>query len=185
MRIGIYGGTFDPIHKGHTKLLEALQGVFDRIFVVVAGCSPAKVNRPPLSSGEDRIALAKAATSRLKGVEVSDIEVRRAGPSYMIDTVRDFHARFPDTVLRLILSEEYLDALMTWKEAKELVQLAPPLFVCNEKGGREEGPFEKIFLSTLPISSTEVRRRIRAGESIDGMLDGSVIDLILEKRLYK
>lgn len=162
-RIGIFGGTFNPIHSGHVgvALRAAAERSLDRVLVVPAARNPFKEG-----CGADalRWTLVKYACAPHKVLEPCDIELRRGGPSYTIDTVRAVKARFPDAQLFFIVGEDNIAEVPRWRAADELARLVT--FV----------PFPRT-----PESSTEVRRRIAAGEPVSGLVPQPVADFLEAK----
>lgn len=158
MRIGIFGGSFDPVHNGHVgiakKAIETL--ALDRLLVVPAAVSPFKTGRPP-AFAYDRLALARVAFARVGKAFVDDREIRRGGVSYAIDTVREIAAENPSAELVFLVGEDSLADLPRWKDFAELEKL------CTFKS----------FARTRE-SSSEVRRRLAAGERIDDLVDPAV-----------
>jgi nicotinate-nucleotide adenylyltransferase len=163
--IGFFGGSFDPIHFGHialaVKLLEEYQ--LAEILFCPAFCSPFKTATPPTASPEHRLCMLKLALD-FPQFKISTLELDRGGPSYTIDTIRMLKL---DSV-RLILSEESAVNLNMWKEAQELVRLAPPL----------------IAPRTIPISSTEVRERLREKRYCGHLVPAKALEYIHKHHLY-
>jgi nicotinate-nucleotide adenylyltransferase len=139
---GFFGGSFDPIHFGHISLAVRLleEHKLEEILFCPAFYSPFKTRVPPVASSKDRLEMLKLALDHPK-FKIVTLELERGGPSYTIDTIRALKMQG----LRLILSEESAAFFSKWKEAEELVRLAPPLI-----GSRE-----------IPVSSTEIRERLK------------------------
>ena len=125
--VGLFGGSFDPIHFGHINLAIQLMEIhqLDEVIWMPAYCSPFKTSTPPHASPEDRAAMLKAALEGIPRFRISTLEIERNGPSYTIDTVRALSSE--NASLRLLLSEEAAAHFNQWKEAGELLRLAPPL----------------------------------------------------------
>jgi nicotinate-nucleotide adenylyltransferase len=162
MRIGIYGGSFNPVHSGHVRVARsAMAGLgLDRLFVIPAGVNPfkaGKVDAPVF----DRLLLARLAFNGMEGVSVDDRELRRGGVSYSIDTVREIAAENPGAELFFIIGEDSLAGLPRWKNADELSKL------CTFKA------FERTR-----ESSTEVRARLAAGLPVDDLVPPAVAAFI-------
>lgn len=153
-RIGLFGGSFDPVHSGHVAIARrALADLsLDRLFVLPAAVSPFKTDARP-SGAYDRLLLLRAAFNGVPGVTVDDRELVRGGVSYAIDTVRAFAAEHPGAELFFIVGEDSLDGLPRWKDADELARL------CTFKA-----------YPRTRESSTEIRRRLAAGESVDDLV---------------
>ena len=196
-RTGVLGGSFNPIHYGHLLLadevLEAL--ALDRILFVPAGVPPHK-SPALLAPAEDRFAMVKLAVAGRPRFEVSDIELRRAGPSYTVETVEALG--IPRAQLFLIVgSETFLD-LLSWREPRRIAELAQlavvprvgsafdPDSAAARKVVREIGQEPLIVhASSLPISASELRRRVREGRSLAFRLPDAVIRHIEARGLYR
>ena len=196
-RIAIFGGSFNPIHYGHLLLadevLEALE--LDRILFVPAAVPPHK-SPARLAPAGDRHEMVRLATAGFPKFEVSDVELRRAGPSYTVDTLEEL--RVPRVDLFLIVgSETFLD-LLTWREPRRIAELArlvvvprvgsafDPDSAAAQKVVREIGQEPLIVRATsLPISASDLRRRVREGRSIAYRLPEAVAAYIRARRLYQ
>ena len=196
-RTGVLGGSFNPIHYGHLLLadevLEAL--ALDRILFVPAGVPPHK-SPALLAPAEDRFAMVKLAVAERPRFEVSDIELRRAGPSYTVETVEALG--IPRAQLFLIVgSETFLD-LLSWREPRRIAELAQlavvprvgsafdPDSAAARKVVREIGQEPLVVHATsLPISASELRRRVREGRSLAFRLPDAVIRHIEARGLYR
>ncbi|MCS7304648.1 MAG: nicotinate-nucleotide adenylyltransferase [Thermoguttaceae bacterium] len=200
-RLGIFGGSFDPVHYGHLLLAENAreQCRLDRVIFVPAGLPPHKQNQPR-ASAEDRIAMLQLAIAGHEAFEISRCEVDRQGISYTIDTVRYFRSQEPDAELFLILGGDMLRDLPTWREAKELLRLAQP--VVAYRPGWDQAIWEHLntiaspaqiahirtCLIRMPLvdfSSSEIRRRVAAGQTIRYQTPPAVEQYILTHGLYQ
>lgn len=167
MRIGLYGGSFNPVHAGHVGIARRAiaELALDRLLVIPAAVSPFKVGAEGAAavgfSPEMRLALVRAAFADVAGAEVDDRELRRGGVSYAIDTVRAVAAEHPGAELFFIVGEDSVAGLPHWKDYGELAQLCR--FVAYPRT-RE--------------SSTEIRRRLAAGEPIDDLVPPAVAELM-------
>jgi nicotinate-nucleotide adenylyltransferase len=190
--IGFFGGTFDPIHFGHLNLAIELKerAGLDKVLFCPARCSPFKSSAPPIASPEARFAMVEAAISGIEGFQATRLEIDRQGPSYTIDTLRQLAA--PDLQFRLILAEEALPRFHLWKEAFELLRLAPPLI--GARGKRKAPPLSHrtgpllarglVPTRILEISSTEVRERLSQGLYSGHLVPQKTLDYITAHRLY-
>ena len=195
MRIGICGGTFDPFHRGHLDPVLAARGEmgWDRIVYVVASRQPFKVERDTASPSH-RFAMAAMATVALDGIFVSDLELERGEISYTIDTLSDFRQQHPEADLDWIIGDDNVEALPRWRDVDRLFDLAR--FVVLTRDGApaippelrqraSEGRLVFAHNAMVPVSSTEIRRRIRAHEPIDDLVDPLVSRYIQHYRLYR
>lgn len=187
-RVGIFGGTFDPPHNGHVAAVVQVRHALelDRVLVVVANDPWQKSSTSPAAA---RLRLAHAAFAQLDRVEVSDIEIRRGGASYTIDTVDAL--RDAGEHLVVVIGSDAAAGLATWHRAAALATLVE--FAIVTRGGparHDEGTLPLGFIghvvpiSRLDVSSTEVRRRVVAGEPIDGLVPPAVVREIAEASLY-
>lgn len=186
MRLGIFGGTFDPPHRAHAMaVLWALQsGEVDRVLVVPMARHP--FGKDPAAPFAERVAMCRLLVAEFAAdcVEVSDIEGRREGVSYTIDTVRHLAAERPGVALRLVVGTDIIDDLPRWREGEELVRLAPPLVVPRIV---EDARDERLGLrpGALPmLSSTLIREMLARGQDVDHLLPRRIADRIRERKLY-
>lgn len=201
MRIAVFGGTFNPPHLGHTSLAEMVvsRGLADKILFMPAYLPPHKLDWDMVGF-DDRLNMLKLATGSMKQAEVSDIESRRPDePSYTAVTLELLQQSNPDDELVLLIGEDSLQQLHTWRQAAELAEKweimtypRPPLSVSLEDLRRDwpEELAEKLYSSKveLPlyeVSSTEIRYALKHGFDVGGMLDAEVVKYIEEKSLYQ
>ena len=196
MRIGIFGGSFDPPHLGHVKLVEAAAAhcALDRVLIVPAARSPFKTRS--YSTDEDRMELCRRTFPAVCGI--SDFEIRRGGVSYTIDTVLHFRELYPEAALYLIVGEDQLLLFHKWFRWQDILRNAgliaavrsdPANRAVLERAAEEKlrsaGEVNVLEFTPLPVSSTELRRRIAAGESVRGLLAPSARSYIKERGLYR
>lgn len=192
MRIGIYGGTFNPIHVGHLIVIESVreQMQFDRLLFVPSASTPNK-NDPALAPAADRLQMARLALEGNPDCEVSDIEIARGGLSYTIDTLRALGERHPGAELFLIIGADNLLEFPSWKAPQEILERAQ-LVVMNRPG--YAAPVDRSEVSRLArhvhvpqigVSGTDIRRRVKMGRSIRYMVPRSVEEYIRLKGLYR
>lgn len=192
MKIGFLGGSFDPVHFGH---LLAAQDAFeqfrlDRLIFVPAALAPLKPNEPQTAPA-DRLGMLKAALESDKRFEISDVEIRRGGVSYTVDTARHFRAAHPKDELYWIIGGDQLAQLHDWKDVGELARLLefillerpgyPPKAQPDIPGLRPHRCEGHLFA----VSSTELRARARGGLPLDYFMPRKAIDYIQEKGLYR
>jgi len=183
-KIGIYGGTFDPIHHGHLILArEAREKLeFDKIIFVPAAASPLK--EPPRASAALRLEMLQAAIKGEEGFVVDDCEIRRPAPSYSIDTVLQIRERDPNTELFWLIGADNLGDLNKWHRVAELKQLAQ--FVVLDRGCSElERQIYPVIQSNIDISATEIRNRVASGRSIRYLVPSAVEEIIRRENLYR
>lgn len=188
-RIGLFGGTFDPVHLGHLLVgqaaYEELQ--LQRLFFIPASQSPFKPEARPLPP-EDRIRLLRLALAGKSNFEIDLQEVERGGISYSIDTVQTYHHRWPGAQIFYLIGADHVPHLPKWRQASELARLCD--FVAISRPGEKPAPFPAPFRGTvlkgfpLGLSSSQIRDRLRAGLSVDTLLPSAVAEAIKNKQLY-
>lgn len=188
-RIGILGGTFDPPHIGHlvmaTSVREALG--LDVVILMVAGDPWQKTAAEGVSPASDRLAMTQAAAQGVEGLEVSDAEVRRGGPTYTVETLEALSRQHPGAELFWILGADAARGLDTWHRHEDLMSLCT-IVVVDRPGALMEVP-EGIHVSfvespRLEVSSTELRARAAAGRSLDFLVPPGAISVIRQRGLY-
>lgn len=195
-RVGIMGGTFDPIHYGHLIAAEEVRQIFslEKVIFVPAKIPPHKVGKS-LSAPEDRFTMVLLATLDNLYFEVSRVEIDREGISYSIHTVRELRKSLGDEVdLFFITGIDVILDLQTWKEPEELLKICR--FIAVTRTGynlelvKERLPqrfldrIDIVKIPSPPISSTDIRKRVRRGESIRYMVPPLVEDYIRKRGLY-
>lgn len=182
-RAAIYGGTFDPIHHGHLILardaMESLE--LDRVIFVPATISPHKLHAAP-SAGAARREMLAAAIDGEPAFELDDLELRREGPSYTIDTVQAIRARLPACKLYFLIGFDNVAKLATWHRFSELQALVE--FVVFDRERRTSAQPYHVLPRRLDISATEIRQRIAHGASIRYLVPDCVREFIEHHRLY-
>jgi nicotinate-nucleotide adenylyltransferase len=186
--IGFLGGTFDPIHFGHLNLaLEiAERKGLDKVLFCPANVSPLKQGAPPAVSAEDRFQMVERAIRPIRGFELCDIELKREGPSYTIDTIRALQEGNPSAQFHLILGGDLMADFKKWKEADQLIKLAPPL-VGKRPGVKNpfiDSRVEEVPIPVIDVSSTTLRDRLRQGLYCGHLVPQPVIDYITSHQLY-
>jgi nicotinate-nucleotide adenylyltransferase len=185
MRIGILGGTFDPIHLGHLAAAKAAMecGDLDRVLFVPSATPPHR--RPAVADSAQRIEMVRLATAGEPKFVVSDIEVRRGDVSYTVDTLRELKELYPDDDLVLILGWDAAKLLSTWHQPEEVRRLASILIVTRPGSGKPAGTSDTVCERPTPnISGSAVRRAIAAGEDVSDRLPPAVAEYIANHRLY-
>jgi nicotinate-nucleotide adenylyltransferase len=196
LKLGVFGGTFDPPHVGH---LVAAQEVhhrlgLDRLLLLPAAVPPHKLDRT-VTPGPLRLEMLSAAVDGDERFEVSDLELRRSGPSYTIDTLRELRLRSPEASLYLAIGADQVAELDTWREASAIGELAT--VVAFARGGQAVAPpadglprglagaIRTIDVPSLEISSTAIRARVAAGEPIAYLVPEPVQAIIRREGLYR
>ncbi len=194
-RIGILGGSFDPVHVTHVDLASRARDALglDRVLLIPAARPPHKLHRR-LSSDEDRLAMLELALEGKKGLEVDDRELRRGGISYTIDTVEDVLAQQPDAELYLIVGGDNLADLAGWRRFPDLARKVI-LVVFHRPGSPPDIPgalrgtpgltMEILEAPPSPVSSTDIRRRAAAGLSLEGLVPQAVASYVCQNGLYR
>jgi len=180
MRLGIYGGSFNPPHLGHLRAAQYFKRslALDEVLVIPAKEAPLKA--APLVSAEDRLALC----GRTFPYSVSDIELRRPGVSYTIDTLRELRARYPDAALFLLVGEDQQEKFHLWKDWQGILQLAELFILPRNVAVTRAGEGDESF-TPLEISSTQLRLKLLLGEDCSAYLSPEAMVYIHEKRLYQ
>lgn len=194
MRLGIYGGSFNPPHLGHMRLAEYSSEKLglDRLLVIPTAVPPHKSGLE-LADGADRINMCSLA---FENAVVSDIELRREGKSYTVDTVREIRAQYPGDELFLIVGSDMLMSFNKWYKYEEILDMCTLCAADREGEGTvlQSGDIPCFFngknLTVLPlpafeVSSTQVRQLIRENKSTQGLLDPAVRAYIDERGLYR
>jgi nicotinate-nucleotide adenylyltransferase len=191
VKIGFLGGSFDPVHFGHLLAAQDAyeQHQLDRLILVPAAQAPLKPNDVQ-STIEDRMAMLRAATEWDRRFEISDVELRRGGVSYTIDSARHFRKLYPNDDLYWVIGGDQLPKLHLWKDIAELAQLVEFIFL--ERPGyavkaRPDIPGLRLHRCDghlLAISSTELRERTRRGLSLDYFVPHKAIVYIQQQSLY-
>ena len=190
-RVGIFGGTFDPVHVGHlVAAVNAMAGAkLDKVLIVVANVPWQKQGTRILSPAPVRFALVKAAIAGVAGLEACDFEIRRGGQSYTIDTVREISMLYPRSDLFLIVGADAALGLSSWERSESLSALVT-LIVVNRPGTRVDGQvtssWKTLFVEVpaIDISSTDIRARVREKRPLDFLLTRETIDFINGSGLY-
>ncbi len=199
MRVGIYGGTFSPIHNGHIAAARAFmeQMWLDILYVIPTGISPHKVMKGDATAA-DRLEMCRLAFADTEGVIVSDLEIRREGKSYTVDTLRAF-AREGDRLF-LLLGTDMLLTLDSWREPEEIFRLAYPVYIRREADGTLDDVIvgkiaaynerfgkvvRRVVSSPIEVSSGEIRASVAAGRSVTDMVPPAVAAYMEAHGLYR
>lgn len=189
LRLGIYGGSFDPVHNGHLLVAQAAleELKLDRLIFVPAAQSPFKPESQP-APAPARLRLLRLALAGRNLFELDDWEVRRGGVSYTIDTLRELRKKHPGAELCYLIGADHVATLPKWKEAASLADLVE--FVVIPRPGSAPvslpAPFRGRQLQGFPlgVSSSQIRARVKAGQPIDLLVPPPVAEAIANNRLY-
>jgi nicotinate-nucleotide adenylyltransferase len=192
-RIGLFGGTFDPIHMGHLRAAENAREALslDSVHLIPAGAPPHRTGLK--SSPLDRYAMVALATSGHPAFVASDVEVQRQGPSYTVDTVTAMRTLYPTDELILIVGSDAFGEISSWKEHDRIFSMCR-IAVVHRPGEvpRSEMALELtgervywVEAAGLPISATDVRRRASEGRSVRYLVPDLVADYIGKRGLYR
>jgi nicotinate-nucleotide adenylyltransferase len=199
-RIILFGGTFDPVHVGHTTVVEHVAATLrasDVVFIP-ARRSPHKSD-VPLAPSEQRLAMLTLALADHPSFTVSRCELDRPEPSYTIDTVMEFRRQFPDARLSLVIGADAISSLPRWYRIGDLLDLCE--ISVMSRGGVDSPEFDRLVPSLgieaasrlresaiatplIPVSSTEIRARLAAGQDVSSMLHPAVLTYIRCHGLY-
>jgi len=192
IRLGVMGGTFDPIHHGHLVAASEVAHIFslDEVVFVPTGQPWHKQNKK-VSASEDRYLMTVIATASNPGFSVSRLDIDRPGPTYTIDTLRDLRTeRGDDADYFFITGADALSRMLSWQDVDELFTLAH--FVgCTRPGHRLTGhglPEDKVSLVEIPalaISSTGCRQRVAEGQPIWYLVPDGIVQYIAKRKLYR
>ena len=189
MKLGIFGGSFDPVHLGHLLVAQAAveELGLDRLFFIPAAQSPFKPENKP-APDVVRLQLLRLALAGKTNYEIDGQEIRRGGVSYTVDTLRDYAKRFPGAQLFYLIGADNAAKLNAWREPAELARLAE--FVVIPRPGGVPAifppPFRGRALKGFPfgVSSSEIRARVQAGLPIGNLVPAVVAEAIRGTRLY-
>jgi len=191
LRLGVFGGTFDPVHNGHlAAAVNARRALgLDRVIVVPARDPWQKQDRE-LAPAEARLAMLEAAMAGVEGVEISSMELERPGPTYTADTVEELHRQYAgDAELFLIVGADAASDLATWDRPEVIRDLAAIVIVSRADIAEPDAPgpgwrVEHVRIPPLAISSTDLRRRAANGDPLDGLMPAAAIRCLRERGLY-
>jgi nicotinate-nucleotide adenylyltransferase len=194
VRIGVFGGTFDPPHVGHLLLASDAREALglDRLIFVPAATQPFKVNTPPTASARDRLEMVRLAVADDANYTIDDTEIDRKGLSFTVDTLEQLSRKNPGAKLFLLLGEDTLAGIDGWRNPGRIRELAT-LAVMRRSGSESEGSpvasiadgVTTVSARRVDVSSTEIRERLRAGKSIKGFVPESVERFIEARGLYR
>jgi nicotinate-nucleotide adenylyltransferase len=189
VRLGIFGGTFDPPHIGHLIAAQDSRARLrlDGVRFIPAANPPHKGGVPALTRAELRLELVRAAVADDDQFEVDTLELERGGPSYTVETLELLHQQFQQAELVLLIGSDQFAEFETWKDPERIMQLAR--IAVLTRGGSPRGDvdarIDHVAVTRIDVSSTEIRRRVGAGEPIRYLVPAGVEAVIRRERLYR
>ena len=189
IRLGVMGGTFDPIHYGHLVAASEAASAFglDKVLFVPTG---EPWQKQTITDADHRLAMTKLAIAGNSLFEISTVDVLRAGPTYTIDTLREIHVSNPEADIYFITGADSIAQIDSWKDSSQIWPLAHFVGVTRPGHSLEvpksaAGEVSLLEIPALAISSTDIRARVESGKPIDYLLPNSVIDYIHANHLYQ
>ncbi len=197
MRLGVFGGSFDPVHNGHLALARACQqqAALDEVWFTPAAIQPLK-HQGPHASDAQRVEMLRLATEEESTWRVCTLEIDRGGFSYTVDTLRQIRIELPDADLFFLLGSDAVRDVPHWKEPREIVRLATPLVV--HRAGQPETDLSTLAslctgeaqprlveMPAIDVSSSKIRRRIANNEPVDCLLPVGIAAFIAQQTLYR
>ena len=204
-RLGIFGGAFDPVHKGHTQSLKFINDlkIVDEVYVIPNFASPH--DKDIRSSGSHRLKMLEMAFNEFKNIKINEFELNNKKKSYSYETLNSFKQLFPDRHFSLIIGLDSLHSFTTWKNWEEILSLCSLLVLGrtlnkNKKLDKalesritldiddffsEHGKIFRLGNDFINVSSSEIRKKIKNDESLEGLLDQNVQEYIQDMSLYK
>ena len=194
----VFGGTFNPFHLGHLKLITEVAAVVkpDRFILMPTHIPPHK-EAHELLDDTDRLEMCRLIASELQGVEVSDYEIKAGGKSYTVNTLEYLHSVYPEDELYFAMGSDMLISFMSWYRPERILELATLVCNCRDENDRNACEAAKSEIEAaggrciitecepLVCSSTEVRDLIDRGERIDGLVPAVIAEYIEKRGLYR
>lgn len=196
MRLGIFGGSFDPVHNAHLALARACQqqAKLDEVWFTPTAIQPLK-QKGPRATDSHRLEMIRLAIKHEPTWRVCSIEVDRGGFSYTVDTLRQIYEELPDASLFFLFGADALKDVAKWKEPEEIFRLATPLIV--RRSGQPSPEVDQLVhlctentqpqlidMPAMEVSSSEIQRRVAEEQPIDAFVPGAVAEFIIRHRLY-
>jgi nicotinate-nucleotide adenylyltransferase len=195
-RIGIFGGTFDPVHIGHLVIVAELKHALaiDHVLVIPAGDPPHKPDQP-LTAALHRVRMLQLALENRTGYAIDRIDLERAGPSYTADTLTELNARYPVSQLVFLMGEDSLRDFHSWRDPERILELAEIGVGCRpgvavdlaavyERLPSAQGRVSLVDVPQIDVASSDLRRRVASGEPIAFQVLPAVESYIYEYGLY-
>ena len=188
-RIGVLGGTFDPFHNGHLGIARFLRdsGAVDVVMVVPANDPWQK---RCVASADQRLEMARLGVADLEGIEISDVDILRGGPTYTVDTLADLALRHPDADVAFIIGSDAAAGLPSWHRAEEL-RTGAAFIVVTRPGTRppqldvEGYDLNLLHIPPVDVSSSAIRERVSKGLALTGLVPTPVVEYIMAQGLYR
>lgn len=191
MRLGIFGGTFDPPHIGHLIVADDVMAALelDRIVFIPTGTHPLKRDKVEAPS-HLRVEMIRAATAGAQRFVVDEREMRRVGPSYTIDTITEYGEEFPDAELYLLIGSDILSEIHRWNSVIQIAERARIVVMSRPDAPEALGlttdlETTRVNVTHVDISSSEIRERVRSGRAFRYLVPDGVYEIIAEHSLYR
>jgi nicotinate-nucleotide adenylyltransferase len=197
MRLGIFGGSFDPVHNAHLAIARAsqLQAKLDEVWFTPTAIQPLKQNGP-CATDKHRLEMLRLGLRDELTWRVCTMEIDRGGFSYTVDTLRQIHDELPEAEQFFLIGADALQDVAKWREPREIFRMATPLVVCRAAQPLPDLEQLKLLCSAdtqpqsiempaMDVSSSEIRRRGAAGQPIDTFVPDAVAEFIARHRLYR
>lgn len=190
LRIGVFGGTFDPPHVGHlvTAVNVGHALGLDRVVLMVANVPWQKVGSRRITPADDRFAMVAAAVADVPRLVAGDHEIRAGGPSYTADTLAALAQEYPGASLHVVLGDDAAAGIHTWERSDEVVDLAVMVVVDRPGAPVELDPeidWVRVEVPRLEVSSTDLRKRFADGRPLDYLVTDEVLAVVRERGLYR
>ncbi|MGI6030207.1 MAG: nicotinate-nucleotide adenylyltransferase [Eubacteriales bacterium] len=199
-RLLILGGTFNPIHSGHIKAAVELEKQYhpDGVLFIPTNLPPHKAVGADFVSGEHRLEMIRRAIQDRPGYQVSDMELRRGGKSYTVDTLTQLRQEYPGYQLYFVMGTDMLLSFESWREFRKIFSLCTLVAASREKEGRPVleaeaqrlrqqygAHIQVVDVDPVEVSSTQIRSRLRQGQPVTGWIPGPVEEYIVQQGLYR
>lgn len=200
MRLGVFGGSFDPVHLGHVGLVKQVREIcrLDKVIVMPAAVSPFKTEiSRKAASGEDRLEMCRLAFEEFPFAEISDYEISQKEVSYTVNTLRHIREVYPNDEIFFIMGGDMLLSFEKWRNYEEILSICTLLAVSREESPEDVKILEKMAsklgkygtarivpIETFPVSSTEIREKIKNNSDISCYVPKNVVKYISEHDLY-
>ena len=191
MKLGIFGGTFDPPHIGHLIVADDVRSALDldRVVFIPAGTHPLKGHKVETPS-HLRLKMIRAATAAAERFVVDDRELRRVGPSYTVDTITEYNEEFPNAELYLLIGSDILNEIHRWHSVIQIAERACIVVMSRPDAPEFFGPATdletmRVDVTHVDVSSSEIRERVRSGRPFRYLVPEGVYEIIAEHSLYR